>query len=382
MKITAFKRSIACILALLSSLNFTPFNFDMVSQWLAGPEYSEASSQQKADMLLDLYINQDYIYLSKDAEKFTRTVLSQMLIELESSEGDSRKIINAIDSLPKYERGARNTERKTFTPDKEENIRKKMSLKRLIKYSLLPEDVKNGFYYFTDGINDVYIYLIYTKYDGVYELAGDFITDSGIIVADSSGVYYDSRSKLIYGVYDDGMLQLGFDFNPKGITMQNPVHPWQRDFGYGVGYDILGSIFIMKTDTVRVRFDYNGEKMMIQFWKGNYTKASNGTEIGVYKRKPLSLSRYDSVSDDEMLYMSMKLYHGDDLIFENDRELHWWLTSYQPGERFAPSELTLDCHIEAADKEMRDAFMEAADKAFGDDATITNKGLDVHIIWC
>lgn len=381
MKRELIKKGIACVLALLSVLNFTPYTVDMVARWLVGPDYSDASSREKAEMLLDMYMSRDFIYLSDDAESTARAVLSEILIEVISSDGSGENIIAALEALPIYERGERDTTRESFDPDKPDNLKFKASLRKLIENSNLPQNVKDGFYYFTDGINDVYIYFLYTQYDGVYEFAGDCVTDEGIISIGITGVFYDSTTHLVYGAYGNGILQIGFDFNAGSITMQNPVHAWQRKFGFNIFYDILGNMLLIDTQTVRVRFDYDGQKKMIQFWKGNYTRISNGAEIGMYNRHEGSLIHYDCVSDDELLYMSMKLYHGDELICENDRELHWWMTGYQPGKTIDPSELTVDCHIEFTEQGMLDAFMKAAAKAFKNKATIEADGMDVHIIW-
>ena len=382
MRFLLVKKGIAIVLALISVLNISLFTIDDIARWIAGPGYTSAEPEEKAEMLLDLYMNQDFLYLEADAERFAREVLTQVILEIMCSGGDGSKIVEAINDLPVYDRNGRDTTRASYTPDKDENLRFKATLRKFIEISPLDDNVKNGLYYFTDGINDLCIYFITTDYEGVYEFAGDYISDTGTVQVGYTGIYYDSNTTLVYGCNDNGIMQIGFDFKADTITMQNPVHPWQRQFGYNVFFDVIGNFVLIDTDTVRVRFMHQGREKMIQFWKGNYTRISNGAEIGIYNQHEDSVLLYDSVPDEEMLYMSMKIYHGDELIFENDRELHWWLTGYQPGPLIPANELTLDCSIEFTDADMFNAFLASANEAFADEeAQITADGLTVHIIW-
>ena len=378
------KKALAIMLALLSVLNITPFTVDTVSAWLVGSGFRNALPADKVDMLLDLYVNQGFIFLSDDAERFARTVIGEILIEVICSEGDGERIIKACNELPIYDRNGRDTSREgcEFETDTDTNKKLKVSLQKLIGLSNLDQSVKDGFRVFAEGINDIYIYFITTDYEGVYEFAGDFVSDDGTqTYVGYTGVYYDSTTTMFYGYNSGGMLQIGFDFTAKSITMSNPVNAWQRRYGYNIFFDILGNVLIIDTDTVRVRFKYNGENKMFQFWKGNYTRIANGAEIGLYNRQKDSLICYDSVPDEEMLYMSLKLYHGDELVLQNDRKLHWWLTGYQPGPSVNPSELTLESSIEFTDEAMLSAFFEAAVDAFPKDATVECDGLTAHIIW-
>lgn len=381
MRIAMLKKLAACIFALLSVFNITPFTPAMVARWIAGSEYCDALPAEKAEMLLDLYVNQDFIYLDEAATKLTKDVLSEILIEIISSEGSGANILAALRTMPVYERGQVDTSRESFTPDTPEKLRLKVSLRKLVESSFLPEEVKTVAYYFTDGINDVRIYFLKTEHEGVYEFAGDLVRDDGTVATGNTGVYYDSESTLIYGVNKAGIFQIGFDFKAGDIMMTNPVNAWQRRYGFNILYDILGNVVLIDTNTVRVRFNYGGKNKMIQFWKGNYTRISNGAEIGIYNRNENFPLLYDCIPDEEMLYMSMKLYHGDELILQNGRQKHWWLSGYQPGETIKPRELTLDCTIEFPDREMLDAFMTAAKKAFGKRAGLTADGLTAHIIW-
>lgn len=382
MTLLIFKRFIAIICVLMSVLNTTPYTPSMVAAWIVGPEYWRALPEEKAQMMLDLYINQAFIFVSDETEELTRAWIGEMLVGVISAEGDGSKIVEAIEALPVYERSGRDTARDyDYQIDDDGTIRFKQSMRKLIEISALPDDVKNGCYYFTDGINDVVVYFIKTDYENVYEFAGDYINDRGEVCVGYTGVYYDTETTMIYGFNGNGILQIGFDMRADDITMTNPIYPWQRRFGFNVLFDVLGNLVLIKTDTVRVKFNYNGKDKMIQFWKGNYTRISNGAEIGLYNKREGSSWLYDCVSDEEMMYMSMKLYHGDDLVLHNDRQLHWWLTGYRAGPTFDPDELRLDCTIEFPEQGLFDAFMSAAPDAFGKSAEITSDGLAVHIVW-
>ncbi len=381
MRLDLIKKGIAVILAILSVLYITPYSIDDVSRWLVGSGYSGATAEEKADMILDLYMNQDFIYLEEDSTRIAREFMSEFLIQIFSGEGDSSKVVEALNELPVYERGERDTSRESYTPDTPENRRIKQTMQKLVDASNMSEEVKAGFRYFTSGINDLYLYFLTTSYPNVFEFAGDYITDDGRAEIGNSGVYYDKESTLIYGYNNGGILQMGFDCRANAFTMQNPVNPWQRQYGFNVVYDILGNMTLIDTQTVRVRFDYNGKHKMFQFWKGNYTKISNGAEVAIYNRQENSSFLYDSIPDEEMLYMSMKLYHGDELVMENDREKHWWLTGYVPGPLYNAEDMRLVTIIEFTDKGMLDAFMPAASKAFGDSAVITRSNLTVTVSW-
>ena len=381
MSFLTLKKIVACLLALLSVLICTPFTPDMVSKFIAGSEYCDALPEEKADMLLDLYVNQEYIFLDDDATAFTRDVLSELLIEVISSTGNGKNIVAAINRLPVYKRGEVDTSREDFVPIDTKYGDINMTVRKLIEASQLPDDIKYGFLNCTGGINDVRIYFLTTEYDGVYEFAGDFVQNDGNVLVGNTGVYYDSDTTMIYGVNKAGIFNIGFDLRAEDMTLSNPVNAWQRRYGYNILYDVAGNLSIIDANTVRVRFNYGGQNKMIQFWKGKYSKISTGAEIGIYNQKENCKFLYDCAPDEQMLYMSMSLYRGDEQILQRPRQKHWWMAGYQPGEAFEPYELTLDCTIEFTDTAMLDAFMASAVKAFPKGSTIETNGLTVHIIW-
>ena len=59
--------------------------------------------------------------------------------------------------------------------------------------------------------------------------------------------------------------------------------------------------------------------------------------------------------------MGMEIYHQDDLIFEMEPQLHWWLTGFKLHPKvYAPSSLTMSARIDFPTEEMSTLFVENA----------------------
>jgi hypothetical protein len=120
---------------------------------------------------------------------------------------------------------------------------------------------------------------------------------------------------------------------------------------------------------------------MFQMWKGRYAIASGG-ELGIYTRDESKTgSFYDCASDEDMLVMSIAVYHEDELIFKRDPMLHWWVTGFAISDTaYLPESLTLVATITMRDKEMLDLAVEAFAKKKGI-IDYEVDGLDVTITW-
>ena len=116
-------------------------------------------------------------------------------------------------------------------------------------------------------------------------------------------------------------------------------------------------------------------------WKGRYALA-NGGELGVYTREAeRDGSFYDCAADEDMLVMSIAVYHGDDLIFEREPTLHWWVTGFALSDTaYLPESLTLISTITMRDAEMLSVVVQALDKKRGIIDYVVD-GLDVTITW-
>ena len=199
----------------------------------------------------------------------------------------------------------------------------------------------------------------------------------------STGVMVNPVTGEVCGKNDNGMGGLGYNVSVYDLLVYTPVKVWMRDFGFCLAYDL----FVYSTpfffyDTRRIKFDYEGKEWMIQVWKGNYL-TSNGAEIGIYNRDAEKRGTYyDCVGDEDMMKMSFKLYHGDELIVERPETLHWWLTGFKLSNALYPDHsMTLDFTVEMKDEAMLEAFCKAVEKHYRRDMTYTVDGLKVNIIW-
>lgn len=198
-----------------------------------------------------------------------------------------------------------------------------------------------------------------------------------------AGIMINPETGEVRGVDDNGMMGIGYNFSFHEALVYAPVNVWMRDFGFTLAYDLFCySTPFFFYNTRRIKFDYEGKEWMIQIWKGNYL-VSNGAEVGIYNRDAKKFGTYyDCVGDEDMMNMSMKLYHGDELIFERPEQTHWWLTGFKLSDTLYPAEtMTLDFTIEMKDEAMLKAFCNAIDKHYRQDMTYTVDGLKVNVIW-
>ncbi len=199
----------------------------------------------------------------------------------------------------------------------------------------------------------------------------------------ATGVMINPVTGEICGKRDNGMGGIGYNVSVYDLLIYTPVKVWMRDFGFCLGYDIFAYVTpFFFYDTRRIKFDYEGKEWMIQIWKGNYL-TSNGAEIGIYNRDEAKRGTYyDCVGDEDMMNMSMKLFHKDELIFEREETTHWWLTGFKLSDTlYRHSSMVLDFTIEMKDEEMLKAFCEAVDNHYRHDMEYTVDGLKVNVIW-
>jgi len=216
-----------------------------------------------------------------------------------------------------------------------------------------------------------------------YEVCFKIILQDGTYERISTGVVVDTETNEVTGKGSKGMAGIGYSFSYEELLVYTHVNVWMRDFGFTFLYDLFSyTTPFFFYDTRRIKFDYADKEWMIQVWKGNYL-VSNGAEIGIYTREPGSIGTYyDCANDEQMMNMSMKLYHKDDLLFERPEQLHWWLTGFQLSDVLYPARnLTLDFTIEMQSEEMLKAFCKAIDNHYRHDIKYTVDGLKVNVIW-
>jgi hypothetical protein len=242
---------------------------------------------------------------------------------------------------------------------------------------LIPESIRGFLITWSEGINDLHVFFRHTEYDGILEFMGSYINDKGELKIIVTGAYYDTESHIVYGKDNNGIFGIGYDCDIDGMVITSPPGAWMKQFGYNIGYDILGNLLFMECDTVRVKFDYDGTKWMVQFWKGNYTSYANGAEIGLYYLKKGEWLNYTCVDGDDMVALEMELYGKDKLILSAQTEKHWWICGFQPGPTFKASDMTVSAGITFNSEGMAEAFAKKASKYM----SVVSDGAAVSLEW-
>ncbi|MBQ2846937.1 MAG: DUF4474 domain-containing protein [Clostridia bacterium] len=232
-------------------------------------------------------------------------------------------------------------------------------------------------------IEECKAYCVPLEEENVYEIALDIRLKDGTVETITTGVVFNSETGQTYGKSGNGILGTGYGFSIPEVLLYSQVNAWTRDFGFCLFYDIFSyTTPFFFYNTRRIKFDYDGLEWMIQIWKGNYI-ISNGAEVGIYSRDESRFGTYyDCATDEQMMEMSMELYHGDDLIFSRPKQLHWWLTGFRITDNLYPAKtMTLKFSIDMKDEEMLDAFCNAIDNHYRRDMSYTVDGLTVNVIW-
>ena len=233
-------------------------------------------------------------------------------------------------------------------------------------------------------IDHVRIYPAPTRDPDVVVLTLDVTYRDGTVETMTPNVHINLKTGHMYNPGDIGMMGLGFDMELYDLVIYATVNSWQRNLGFMLLYDILAnSSPAFNYVTRRYRFEYSGKDWMIQSWKGNYALATNGAEVGLYNREKGKLGTfYNCASDDEMLMMTLELYHGDDLLFKIGPMKHWWINGFKISDTiYTPSVLTMKYTIEMPDTDMLRAFAAAIDANLLHDATYTVDGLTITVTW-
>lgn len=197
-----------------------------------------------------------------------------------------------------------------------------------------------------------------------------------------SNIVYDSNTNELCGI-DGGPAILGFSMDLDQMFTYTGVNVWQRKFGFCMEYDLFCFLtpYIMNYVTQRIKFIYDNREWMCQIWKGTYF-ITNGGEVGFYTRPIGSFGTfYKCIDDEDMMDMTLNVYHKDELLFSRGPVKHWWVTGFEVDNVcYAPISLTLVSTITVKDTEMLEAFTKALDKKkLVLDYEVD--GLDVTITW-
>lgn len=183
-------------------------------------------------------------------------------------------------------------------------------------------------------------------------------------------------STVAKGTNAEKLTALNKDLKPYGFAYDryedifySLTNCWQRDMGYCRLYDESCASISLIVDCEPIRFEYNGKKWLIEFWKGQYGMTTGG-EVGIYYTEGPELNIpgvfngtfYHSVSDKDRINMAFAFRKNNDLLFTRNG-YHWWLTGFKLGEFSQPSELSMDIILELHDTAMCNAFVAALKKA-------------------
>lgn len=199
--------------------------------------------------------------------------------------------------------------------------------------------------------------------DTTYQLICDMTYKYGGTETYDLDFYYDTEKQLFYNKANRGLFKLGFNFDLTTNTLYSSVNSWQRNFGFCLTYDFIANIIIMDYETVRVKFSYGGKDWMFQFWKGRYFVCPGG-ELGIYTRPESRIGTiYNCAADEDMMNMSIEIYHDNELIFKEGPMKHWWITGFNIGDRYyLPESLLMKGTIEFPNEEMASLFINAASR--------------------
>ncbi len=362
----------ACPVYLVSAEEMTeePQNFEEYAEVLEKEGYSDQS------------LNVKNLFQRKNFNFVTDEMIGEICNHIKEESG--LDLVGTISSFPKTNQGVEFVV-ETFNID--------TTAMRDALYELRYKMDEQGnqpmavlFYYmglYFSVIEECKAYCIPLEEENVYEIALDIKLKDGTVETITTGVAFNSATGQAYGKNGNGILGTGYSFSIPEVLLYAQVNAWTRDFGFMLFYDIFSyTTPFFFYETRRIKFDYAGLEWMIQIWKGNYI-ISNGAEVGIYSREESRFGTYyDCATDEQMMEMSMELYHGDDLIFSRPRQLHWWLTGFKlTYETYPANSMTLKFSIDMKDEEMLGAFCDAVENHYKKDMTYTVDGLTVNVVW-
>lgn len=301
--------------------------------------------------------------INKQTYEIFSAIFCNIVVEGISGESESEDLVDLINQVPVYKEGERDTTRMDIKVSPFKKAFSKIA-SSVLANSSVSDSVKAFLRLVTDGVYDMYVYLMETDEENVYALCYDFVDNSGEIVEIYTRMRINKATGDIYNSDGTGMLGTGFDYNVNTYLVTAPVDVWQRNHGYTIIYDILGELLLMDCNTTRIKFEYGGKDWMVQLWKGDYSfDLLVGGEIGIYNKAKTEPSKYDCASSSEEMEMSMKICRGEEEIVVMDERVHWWLMGLCFHEYVVADELTMYGSIEFKDEEMKNAFLSATENA-------------------
>lgn len=182
------------------------------------------------------------------------------------------------------------------------------------------------------------------------------------------------------------LIPYGYAYDPHQDTFYTRIDAWQREMGYTRLYDEAAAPSSLIIDCEPIYFEYNNQRWMIEFWKGQYGMTT-GFEIGVYHTDGLDLwdeyfnwTFYDCADDDNMLSMKFTLTKNNKIIMKREG-IHWWLTGFKLGEFSQPWDLKANLTISLKDLNMRNAFLLGLQRAGYRRGELLVRGKTVSLVY-
>ncbi len=349
LKSTLLIKILSMILSVLSVIGVPTHTFSDIVDAAVNGWYLEYTAEERAEMISELLLANKNETFETETAKSAKEIIYAVVIQFANGNADENAVTDILANLPHEDivRDSTTTHPCTINPE---------LLEKLV--DVIPQPIDGLVNAIGMGIYDLYIYLKNTEYKDIYEFKGSYVDGDGTVHHVDSGAYYDSKTGVIYGKNNDGIFGIGFDYDAKQYMLQTPVDCWMKNMGFNVGYDILGKLVYMDTNTVRIKFNACGKDWMIQMWKGNYTVLTNGCEIGLYYLEDGNKFNY-TCAVDCMQTMEMNLTYGEEVLLERTPTKHWWLSAVQIGPAVDREDLTLNGKITFDNAEMSKAFSSA-----------------------
>ena len=361
-------------LSLLFSANSAPSLSEIIETATDG-FFIRYEVEERAQMMADLIFPKDGDKFEPGTKAIAKEIVYNVIIQFISGNADPDAVTNLMKSLPREDLDR--TDIKTRTPGLSAAMIDLFFLNDTVS-SKLPQNIKHFLEHSSHGIHELYVYLIDTEYEDVYEIRANYVTDDAEIVQVETGIYFDSVTGLVYGKNNDGVFGIGYDYDSKQYVLENPANVWMRKYGFNIAYDIIGNIVFLDCETVRLKFNCEGRDWMIQLWKGNYTHFTNGAEIALYYLEDGRQFHYTCAGPGDEVEMRMDVNSPDGTLFKRDWVKHWWLSGYQPGPAYDAGELEVDASIRFNSTEMAKAFKQACDE---NSIKTTVDGATVSFVW-
>lgn len=228
-----------------------------------------------------------------------------------------------------------------------------------------------------------------TSYNYSVSVTGDYYFRVRSYVKYDSKTYYSEYCDVKYIEYtapgnaNDSSLSdlerygiLGYMYDVKAGCFYNTVDAVHRVAGFTPIYDVFAPFAICFYDTVRIDFTYGKYDWRVQLWKGQYGWCFIGGEAGVYTKVSgvNNTQFYSCASNENMLQMSMVIYHNGNKLFTRPYGYYWWCTGYVvgviPGAVVGrvigdadTSSLKMILRVTLRDENMRKVFCEGLDNA-------------------